>query len=79
MLKSVIFNNRILHPSAITIAPSVADIFLTVPETSTNAPARQNDPRYKRDQYSTNRNSKIAYSQAPCLCGSYIIFTHRQV
>ena len=30
MLKSVIFNNRILHPSAITIAPSVADIFLMI-------------------------------------------------
>ena len=38
MLKSTMADNRILQPSAITIVPSVADIFLTLPEASTIAP-----------------------------------------
>ena len=39
MLKSTMADNRILQPSAITIVPSVADIFLTIPEPSTIAPS----------------------------------------
>ena len=38
MLKSTMSDNRILQPSAITIVPSVADIFLTLPKTSIIAP-----------------------------------------
>ena len=38
MLKSVMSDTLILQPSVKTIVPSVADIFLTLPETSTIAP-----------------------------------------
>ena len=38
MLKSTMSDNRILQLSAITIVPSVADIFLTLPKTSIIAP-----------------------------------------
>ena len=38
MLKPVISDDRILQPSAITIVSSVADIFLTLSETSIIAP-----------------------------------------
>ena len=31
-------DNRILQPSAITMVPSVSDVFLTLPEVTTNAP-----------------------------------------
>ena len=38
ILKSVMSDNRILQPSVRTIVSSVADIFLTLPETSMIAP-----------------------------------------